>query len=476
MSGQSPSRARVLACATLSTLVFAAFSALPAVAQGAAPTRKPAVAADTTADTTAPGEAECPATLQAVAHCYTGTDRHGATYWIAVPARWNGTLVMHAHGGPRLTPIRRDSEKPDLERFAVTVREGYAWAASSYRRPGYGVRMAAEDTDNLRRIFIQAVGKPRYTIFHGQSWGGNVAAKGIELYGTNADGSRNYDAVLLTSGMIGGGTHNYLHRADLRAVYQFYCHNHPRPDETQYPLWSGLPADATMTPKDLAARIDACTGVKKPAAQRTPEQQRNLDNILHVVRIPERTLISHMTWATFMFRDLTQRVLGGRNPFTNRNVVYRGSDDDAALNRGVQRFDADPLAVAQLSFDADMTGRLPVPVLTIHANDDPIALVEYENAYREVVRSAGRGDRLVQTFTTEHVHSKLADPEYAAAFAALSAWMKDGVRPTPASVAAACTDQATRYTGGCHFDVEYFPKPLFTRVAPRAENFVPRNN
>ncbi len=412
----------------------------------------------------------CPADLQGVAKCYTGADQNGAQYWIALPDKWNKTLVMHAHGGPRLQPIKPDSALEDLERFAVTVRQGYAWAGSSYRRPGYGVRMAAEDTENLRKIFLQAFGKPAATIMHGQSWGGNVAAKGIELYGVAADGTRNYDGAVMTNGLLAGGTQNYLHRADLRAVYQYYCANHPRADEPQYPLWMGLPANAKMTSKELEARVNECTGVKLPAAQRTAAQKQNLANILGVIPVPERTLVSHMNWATFLFRDLTQRVLDGGNPFSNRHVAYRGSGDDAALNRGVQRFDADPQAVRKFADDSDLTGQFDMPVLTMHAIDDPTALVEYESAYRATVTGAGRQDKLVQVFTTENEHSKLADAEYAALFEALSGWMKGGAKPTATSIAASCATMAPTYGGGCHFNPGFTPQPLFSRVAPRNES------
>ena len=403
---------------------------------------------------------ECPDNLPA--KCYVGADANGSQYWIAIPEQWNKVLVMHAHGGPRLSPIVRDTSKEDLERFAVTVRQGFAWAGSSYRRPGYGVRMAAEDTENLRKIFVEAFGKPARTILHGQSWGGNVAAKGIELYGANS-----YDGVILTNGMLAGGTGNYLHRADLRAVYQYYCRNHPRPDEPQYPLWMGLPAESKLTGKELEARVNECTGVKLPAGQRSEAQKRNLANILGVIRVPERTLVSHLNWATFMFRDLTQRVLNGRNPFSNRNVVYRGSSDDEALNQGVERFDADPQAVSELAHDSDMLGTITVPVMTMHAIDDPTAMVEYEAEYRDTVARAGNLDRLVQTFTTERDHSKLADPEYAALFGALMQWIESGNKPSAAQVAALCEKEATRFQGGCHFDTAFVPHSLFSRVAPR---------
>ena len=51
-----------------------------------------------------------------------------------------------------------------LQRFSVIVREGYAWAGSSFRRGGFGVRMAAEDTENVRRIFVQTLERPKRTI------------------------------------------------------------------------------------------------------------------------------------------------------------------------------------------------------------------------------------------------------------------------------------------------------------------------
>lgn len=404
--------------------------------------------------------ATCPAGLGPLAQCYRGSDMNGAKYWIAVPRQWNHMLVVHAHGGPRLSQATNDNNVEDLERFAVTVKQGFAWAGSTYRRPGYGVRMAAEDTENLRQIFIERFGKPERTILHGQSWGGNVAAKAVELYGGS------YDGVVLTNGMLAGGTLNYLHRADLRAVYQYYCNNHPKPDEAQYPLWMGLPDNAQLKNKDLEARANECLGLKLPAAQRSAEQQRKLRNILAVVPVPERTLLSHLNWATFTFRDLIKRV-GGKNPFDNRHVTYLGTDDDAALNRGVQRFDADPSALAQLADDSDLSGKLPVPVITLHAIDDPTALVEYEDVYRSKVAAAGQSGRLLQTFTREHDHSKLSDAEYAAVFNTLLQWTASGKKPSPADVDAACARAEAQFQGGCHFDLNYQPKALFERVPPR---------
>ncbi|WP_395652376.1 hypothetical protein [Brevundimonas sp.] len=413
-----------------------------------------------------PAEASCPEGLPARTACYRGRSDEGAFYWIAIPADWNGTLVVHAHGGPRTPPPAQDDPVEDLQRFAVTVREGYAWAGSTYRRGGYGVRMAAEDTEILRTIFWDRFGKPRRTFLHGQSWGGNVAAKAAELYAIAADGSNNYDGVMLSAGVTSGGTRAYGFRANLRAVYQFYCRNHPRPDEQQYPIWQGLPADQSMTRAELSARVEECTGVGLRPSERTSLQTSNLRNIVAVTGIGEQQLVAHLAWATNLFQDIVHRRLGGLNPFSNAGVAYVGSDDDVALNAGVERFSADPMAVARLSYDADLSGMIVLPTVTIHAKFDPTVFVSVDHVYRRTVETAGRSDLLVQTFTDEADHSKLSNSEYAALLGSLSRWVETGARPSPHSIAADCEQYTTRYGEPCLFDVDFVPTTLDAPISP----------
>ncbi len=411
--------------------------------------------------------ADCPKAMPAESRCFAGQDPNGAFYWIVMPKAWNGSLVVHTHGGPSLKRPYRDQPTEDLTRFAVTVQEGFAWAGSSYRHAGFGVRDAAADTDALRQIFWTRFGRPRHTLLHGQSWGANVAAKTAELYGADASGKPTYDGVILTSGVLGGGTKSYDFRADLRAVYQYYCRNLPNRDEPAYPLWQGLDVNDRLRRDEVLARIDACTGVDLPAARRTPEQQRVLTNILTVIRIPQRTLVSHLDWATFTFRDLVHRQLKDQNPFSNMGVVYAGSDDDAALNRGVARFAASQAGVDALAYDADLTGRLTVPTLTMHAEDDPTAFVELESEFHDTVARAGSASLLVQSFTDEHEHSKEATPEYAALFRGMIAWIETGAKPSVAALAAECERAKGDYGEACHFDPAFHPKPLDSRVYPR---------
>jgi hypothetical protein len=140
-------------------------------------------------------------------------------------------LVLHAHGGPELGAPQAGRTTQDLQRWAVVLRAGHAWAGSTYRQGGVAVHAAAEDTERLRQIFTQHVAQPTRTLLHGQSWGASVAAVGAELYGRAEPGGTGgrspYDAVLLTSGVLGGGSRSYDFRLDLRVLYQQLCHNHP---------------------------------------------------------------------------------------------------------------------------------------------------------------------------------------------------------------------------------------------------------
>lgn len=407
----------------------------------------------------APAVAACPAGVPDGARCWRGIDSAKAHYILIMPAQWSGVLVVHAHGGPVLgtpTPARADA---DAKRWAITVQAGHAWAASVFRQGGVEVRAAAEDTERVRRIFIDHVAKPRRTILHGQSWGAGVAAKAAEMY------PKSWDGVLLSSGVLAGGSHSYDFRIDLRVVYQYLCGNHPKADEPAYPLWMGLPADSKLSRNELAARVDACLGTKQPAAKRTPEQAAKLKTIVDVLKIPERSVVGHLNWATWHFQDIALHRAKG-NPFDNHRVRYAGSPDDAALNAGVLRYTADPAAAKRFADDTDPTGDIRVPVLSVHGIDDPTAFVEMDNYFRQVMEKAGHGANLVQTFVQSDQHSYLGDSSYPPLFDALLAWVERGEKPTPAAVAQRC-EAATARWGACHFVPGFTPAPLETRAYPR---------
>ncbi len=407
-------------------------------------------------------DAPCPAGLPEGTRCASGRDEAGAFWWVALPPRWDRqVLVLHAHGGPELGTPKPERGAEDLRRWKVMVRAGLAWAGSTFRQGGVAVRSAAEDTERLRKLFVAEFGAPRVTLLHGQSWGASVAATAAQMFPAS------YDGVLLTSGVLGGGTRSYDFRLDLRVVWQAVCGNHPREGEPAYPLWQGLPRGATMARAELNRRVDECTGLGHPAAERTAEQQRRLKTLLDVIRVPERSLAGHLAWGTFHFQDIAWNRAGGRPVFGNTGAQYQGSPDDAALNARVERYRADPEARAAFGADTDPTGRIERPVLTLHAIGDPVAFVELESTWADTMTAAGHAGNLVQAFTDDHEHSYLSDVQYVAAVQALLAWVEKKDKPTPVALAERCAALQPAWGAECRFRPDYRPPPLASRVAPR---------
>lgn len=406
----------------------------------------------------APQTAACPAGVPAGARCLRGQDSARAHYLIVMPASWSSVLVVHAHGGPALGEPKASRADADIKRWAITVQQGHAWAGSVFRQGGFAVTTAAEDTDRVRRIFVEHVAKPRRTLLHGQSWGAMVATRAAELYPASWDG------MLLTSGVVAGPT-TYDFRLDLRVIYQYLCNNHPRPDEAQYPLWMGLPADSKLGNADLTARVNDCLGLNKPAAQRTPEEAQRVRTIVDVVRIPENAIIGHLRWGTFTLRDVISRT--GTSPFGNEGVRYTGSNDDAALNAGVKRYRADPAAAARFAADIDYVGRFGMPVLAAHGINDSTVFVEGSDTLRRRMEANGSGTRLVQAFVDSNQHSYWGDAMYPPLFEALLHWVENGVKPGPQSIAARCRAMRAANPADCRFVAGYAVKPLASRIPPR---------
>jgi pimeloyl-ACP methyl ester carboxylesterase len=403
----------------------------------------------------------CPESAPDGSKCYGDKDSNGAFVLFVVPPSWNGVLVVHAHDGPDTKPPNGERHADDLNRWKAFVNAGYAFADTTYRRGGYEVRNAVEDLESARKLFPPGLPAPRRTLVHGEGWGALVAARAIEIH------PKSFDGALLTSGELAGATKAEDYRLDLRVIYQFFCRNLPRPDEPQYPPWMGIPPGTKLTSADVRARFNECTGSNLPAYQRSAAQRAALADILAASRVPERTVPAQLTRATLVISDLVNRVLAGRNPFSNEGVQYRGSRDDRALNAGVARFSADPAARAELAADADPTGRIAIPVLTLHAIGDPYTFVENQAVYRATLERAGTVDHLVQVFTDESEHRDLSDSEYLAALDTLRDWVEHGRKPTPADVQAACRPYIARFDEPCRVKPDFRPGPWEARVYPR---------
>ncbi len=103
----------------------------------------------------------CREAIANIATCYSAKHASGAYLLAVMPKNWNGNLIVFAHGGPALVPPTASYSQTDLAKYTFGVKRGFAWVASSYRREGYGVRMAAADTEDARRDSSWSISRSR---------------------------------------------------------------------------------------------------------------------------------------------------------------------------------------------------------------------------------------------------------------------------------------------------------------------------
>lgn len=407
----------------------------------------------------APTPQACPDGVPSGATCLRGQDSNKAHYLIVMPAKWSGVLFVHAHGGPSYGEPKTTRNDEDIKRWAITISEGHAWAGSVFRQGGFAVTTAAEDTERVRRIFIDHVAKPRTTILHGQSWGGMVATRAAEMY------PKSWDGILLTSSVVAGPA-TYDFRFDIRALYQYLCNNHPKPTEPSYPLSIGLPQGSQLSHADLAQRANECLGTGTPAAQRTPDQAQKLKTIVDVLKMPESSVLGHLSWGTYGIQDIVAKN-GGVSPFGNAGVRYAGSADDLKLNEKIQRIKADPIAVSKFSADVNHQGRFKVPVISSHAINDSTVFVEGQDLLKKKMIAAGTGHLLVQTFVDSREHSYWGDAHYPPLFNAIIQWVEKGQKPSATDIDQQCKLLNSGRPSECKFLPNYVVNSMESRIYPR---------
>lgn len=101
----------------------------------------------------------------------------GAKCHLAVPAGWNGRLLIIAHGYiPAGRPLYAGFDPADPV-YRPLLEEGWIVAATSYRNNGFLFREAAADVEELRALVAKRQGRePEIVLVEGTSMGGFVVA------------------------------------------------------------------------------------------------------------------------------------------------------------------------------------------------------------------------------------------------------------------------------------------------------------
>jgi hypothetical protein len=169
------------------------------------------------------------------------------------------------------------------------------------------------------------------------------------------------------------------------------------------------PAVAAAVENDPGAALDlaAVTGI--PAEGIVPAEG------LDAVSLGQA--VADILWYNVLGTADAQERLGGQ-PYDNEDRVYQGSSDDAALNAGVARFAAAPIARAALG-RFETSGDPSAPISIIHTTGDPIVPFFHQPLYADKVAAAGRSELLERTDVDRFGHCAFTSSEILAAFGAL---------------------------------------------------------
>lgn len=320
-----------------------------------------------------------PAGISAAA-CEDGPQPSGAIYRICMPANWNGDLVIWAHGyvdpsEPIAIPEGQLSLPDGTSIVDIANDLNYAFATTSYRYNGLAVPWAVQDLLEVVDIFSQKHGTPDQTFLVGASEGGFATALAVENYPEIFDGG------LAACGPVGDFRQQVNYFGDFLVVFQYF-----------FP--GVLPITNVTIPDEV---IDNWESVYEPAAKAAiaadPDATQQLLSVTGAPTDPgdpstiEDTVLGLLWYNVHATNDAIAKLQG--NPFDNTTRVYSGSDDDGALNAGIQRFAADPIAIQILNYFFKTTGDLSSPLVTLHTSGDPIVPAWHETYYSLKVLASG---------------------------------------------------------------------------------------
>jgi dienelactone hydrolase len=345
----------------------------------------------------------------------------GAMYRIEVPENWRGGLVVFAHGiqyGPGPGAVA----SPPIATHIID--NGHAWIASRYRAREYQPHLFMEDLVALRELFLREIGQPRWSIIYGQSMGGHIVVASLELR------PGLYQGGLAECGLVDG-----ISIADYLMAYTAAAE-----------LISGVPLldapDKETFSRILNERVVPALGT--PGAYTA--RGRQFDSV-----------VKYLMGADQAGNDLPLRQHGLQRRYLP-NMIYRQPDVEKEERPGGRaastvhiRYRIDPglgltadeinARVRRLSpakdgrspranpVYAERTGKLTVPLITLHETGDAWVPLSLEQSYRRRTIAAGADHLLVQRVMQAGSHCGFDGEMRQQAFDDLVAWMERAVRP-----------------------------------------------
>jgi hypothetical protein len=387
----------------------------------------------------------------------------GAYFKFAVPANWNGDLLIWNPGLDEvpIAPFILDPaaplaglswEQPHFSLAPLQFSEGFALATTTRSTNGWAVFKSNADLQSMLDAFVTQIGVPKRIFVNGRSFGSLVAIDAIETaHLGNVVGGFSMCGILT-------GSRTWDPALDLRLIYDAVCSTvAPIPGGAE-----GLPPHLNSTSQQIAGAVNQCTGVLLPGALRTPEQQERLTKILSVTGLPENFILTDMLFATSIMSDLVHVKLHGIGT-GNLRVDY----GDNLINSTIERVSPDPNAQQLLADSYTPSGKVRhARIVSLHTDKDGLALIENETDYSSKVPATNFS--LAVALETTPSHCGFSPAEITAGWETLRGWVDGAPQPSAASILGTC-QQATAFgiPGPCRFDPGFVLPGVDGRFRPR---------
>jgi pimeloyl-ACP methyl ester carboxylesterase len=345
----------------------------------------------------------------------------GAPYLIEVPADWHGGLVVFAHGIQR-GPGPGAVAAPPIGGYIT--EKGHAWIASGYRAREYQPHLFIEDLVALRELFLKEIGSPRWSIVYGQSMGGHIVVGSLELR------PGLYQGGLAECGLVDGiGIADYLqaYTAAAELISGVPLLDAPSAEEFNRRLNErvvpalGMPGSYTARGRQFDSVVKYLMGA----------DQAGNDLPLRLQGLQRRYLLN----MSYRDPEVEKDPRPGSRAASTLHVKYRidpglGITEDE-LNQRVRRVrpSKDGRSPSVNPVYAERTGKLTVPLLTLHESGDAWVPLSLEQSYRRRTIAAGTDHLLVQRVMRAGSHCGYDGEIREQAFDDLVAWIERGVRP-----------------------------------------------
>jgi pimeloyl-ACP methyl ester carboxylesterase len=411
----------------------------------------------------------------------TGSLPDGAAYeFQCPPGPWNGTLFLFSHGyvAPGGSNPAQDTSDPVTAAWLLS--QGYALAGSSYATTGWSIQQAIPDQMAALGTFGAAYGKPARTIAWGGSLGGMITAGLIQ------DHPNQFSGALPACGPLSGGVPTWNTELDAAFAFQQLIDPSAQVTHITDPSANLTSAEAALalaqqTPQGRA-RVALVTALSDVPGWFTPGSPQPAAGDYAGQEANQYAWASQVTFPfAFAFRAELEARAGG-NPSWNTGVdyaadlarstgfrevraLYKGAGlslrgDLAALDQA-PRVAADPAAVRYLNANISYTGRISVPVLTLHTTGDGLVVPENERAYARAVDRAGDARLLRPLYVNRAGHCAFTPAEEITAIGVLMDRLNSGRWhvPSPAELNAEATALGPRANVLPPAFAEYEPAP-----------------